>query len=98
MDISLTEIIKMIPEFLVDLVRMFFMVIVGCTGLCLVITVLIVAFAIPIFLSMSFINKIADWLEEHVCRKDKIDPLERLSPTTVYHQIIEYEKSKEEAD
>lgn len=98
MDISLTEIIKMIPEFLVDLVRMFFMVLIGATGLIITTLLLLVAIGIPIFLTLKCTDKVYCWLEARMYRKDKIDQLERLSPTTVYHQIIEYEKSKEEVD
>lgn len=98
MDISLTEIIKMIPEFLVDLVRTFFIVLIGTTGLIITISLLLVAIGIPIFLTLKCTDKVCCWIEARTHRKYEIDTLERLSPTTVYHQIIEYERNKEEVD
>lgn len=93
----MNEFIKMIPEFLAGLVRIFFDIAALCTGLCLFVTVLILAIAIPIILWMSLIDKITNWLEEHLRREDKVDVSKRLSPVTVYHQIIEYERNKEDA-
>lgn len=98
MDISLTEIIKMIPEFLVDLVRMFFIVLIGATGLIITILLLLVAIGIPIFLTLKCTDKVYCWIEARMHRKYEIDTLECLSPITVYHQVIEYERNKEEVN
>lgn len=51
----------------------------------------------PIILLVSILNKIENWLIRHLCREDEIDVSKHLSPVTTYHQIIEYERNKEDA-
>ena len=101
MDISLTELIKMIPEFLIDLFNMFCIVLMGATGLLIVLTALGIAITIPVILWFKCLNKISDWLDAKVCNKDKIDVSEHLSPITLFNRIKEYEvekKKEEESD
>ena len=95
MNVSLMEVIKTIPEFLIDILKLFFFIFIAISGLSLLVICIFVAFVTPIILFVSIINKIENWLEEHLRREDKINVSKYLSPVTTYHQIIEYERNKE---
>ena len=97
MNVSLMEVIKTIPGFLIDISKLFFFIFIAISGLSLLVICIFVAFVTPIILLVSILNKIENWLIRHLCREDEIDVSKHLSPVTTYHQIIEYERNKEDA-